>query len=154
MKDVLSAIRKVAADDPTADPLDLARSVLSGLRKDDLLPLIAREIKDAQRFHSRTVERAFFDRGFRAAVEAVPSPEEARAVALGDFMELYNTRFRLGDGTSVTWGQATIEQHEIRLAMLRKLRAGLDRTIEQHERALVLLRTSGAPCLEEVREIA
>ena len=66
------------------------------------------------------------------------------------FMELLREAFSLGDGTRVTWGAATIEHHEQRIAMLRAMAAGIEATIGRHEAAVLRLREAGAKCLSDL----
>lgn len=151
MASVFDEITKAAKADPFGAADDLARRLMASVRKDDLLPLLVREIAHAQRHQNRWAERSAFSERFAASVSALPETSEIAAASLDDFKALYETPFKLGDGTSVTWGAATVEQHEIRLSMLRAIRAGLDRTIARHEEAVAILRSSGAPCLEQIR---
>lgn len=44
--------------------------------------------------------------------------------------------FMLGDGRRVTWGEATVADHEQRVAMLRDIRDGLSVTINRHAWAI------------------
>lgn len=62
--------------------------------------------------------------------------------------------FRLGDGSKVTWGQATIEQWWQRVTVLRKIRGGVDLAIQQCLGAIKVLEETGALCLDEIKETA
>jgi hypothetical protein len=52
------------------------------------------------------------------------------------FDKLRNARFALGDGTTVNWLSATVDQHRQRIAMLRKSIAGQQETVEFHEESI------------------
>lgn len=64
--------------------------------------------------------------------------------------ELMETLFALGDGSRVTWGDATIDQHEQRLDMLKGNLSGLAETAGRHARAIEMLKESGAGSLREL----
>lgn len=65
--------------------------------------------------------------------------------------ELLNTEFALGDGVRVTWGVATIEQHQKRIVMLRNnINANVE-AASRHEAAISLLKETKKPCLAKVR---
>jgi hypothetical protein len=59
--------------------------------------------------------------------------------------------FTPGDGRRVLWGEATIADHEMRIAYLKKMRGGIDATMQRHEEAIKLLRASGATCLNDLQ---
>jgi len=50
----------------------------------------------------------------------------------------------------VTWGQATVEQHRLRIDFLERMRAGICQTIDQHTEAIALIEENKAQCLDEV----
>lgn len=74
------------------------------------------------------------------------------AVRLELTEELLASSFALGDGTRVTWAEATVEQHQARVAMLQGMAAGTLETAARHEEAVAMLREAGAPCLGTLRE--
>jgi hypothetical protein len=68
--------------------------------------------------------------------------------------ELLASPFALGDGTSVTWGEATKEQHEIRIALLTKSAVGTLETAARHGAAIRMIEEKSATCLADIREAA
>jgi hypothetical protein len=62
------------------------------------------------------------------------------------------TEFALRDGTRVTWGDATAEQHRARVSMLHEGIAANAETAARHDAALQALADCGATCLNEVIE--
>lgn len=50
--------------------------------------------------------------------------------------ELLDTSFALGDGTTVTWGDATPQQHQARIDMLAKIADGTLQTAARHQAAI------------------
>lgn len=64
--------------------------------------------------------------------------------------ELLGSQFALGDGSQVSWGDATIDQHRQRIEFLMKHVDGNLQTIRLHEVAASMLRESHASCLNEV----
>jgi hypothetical protein len=78
--------------------------------------------------------------------------EYRREVIIDWTAELLGTEFALGDGTAVTWAQATVVQHRIRIALLtRNVRGNLD-TIQRHEAAIAAITVHGAARLAEVAQ--
>lgn len=69
--------------------------------------------------------------------------------------ELLASSFKLGDGTSVTWGQATVRQHQQREDMLLKDAGGTIETAARHKAARGMIEEAGVTCLAEIpREVA
>jgi hypothetical protein len=54
----------------------------------------------------------------------------------------------------VTWGTATIDDHEGCVAFLTKQRDGVDGTIQRHLDAIAMLRSAGAACLDDLEPAA
>lgn len=68
--------------------------------------------------------------------------------------ELLDSTFAVGDGTLVTWGEATVEQHaERRQMFLNNAHANMEGAA-RHESALRELRASGKPTLREMVRVA
>lgn len=78
--------------------------------------------------------------------------DTAAATRLEVTQELLSSIFALGDGTRVTWGEATIEQHEQRIAMLTTSISGTVETAARHEVAVEMIRSAGVRTLGEVKE--
>lgn len=68
--------------------------------------------------------------------------------------ELLLTTFALGDGRRVTWGDATIEQHEQRVAVLLRGAQGTIETAGRHTEAIRMIRDGGVTCLRDLAEQA
>ena len=142
--DLREAIHVAVESDPNGDPLVLAGSVLSKVTKADLLGLVATEIRIAQRTAVRNAERQVF----RALFDN--KPRGSRPVPPPSLRRLFKTPFAIGDGSRVNWLDATVEQHEERIARLAEMRNGLDRTIAQHVEAVRLIKEAGVSCLAEL----
>jgi hypothetical protein len=142
----LSAIRGLVEQYPDGDSRVLARKLLEQLDHEELITVIAEEIEHHQRAIARHTERASF-------LQALSPHSTVAAMIAGDRGEwaaLLATPFRLGDREQVVWGRASVEQHEQRIALLTKLRDGLDRTIAFHREAITLITDAGVTCLDEV----
>lgn len=85
---------------------------------------------------------------WRRAQEAIA--EWAAQIRLETTRELLGTLFALGDGTSVTWGQATIGEHEQRIAMLAKNATGVIETAARHQAAIRMIKDAGVDCLADL----
>jgi len=66
--------------------------------------------------------------------------------------ELLNTQIALGDGTMVTWGTATVEQHRQRIEMLAKNASGIVETAARHGSAIAMITDANATCLNELKD--
>ena len=65
--------------------------------------------------------------------------------------ELLESGFALGDGTTVTWGEATVEQHQQRIALLTRNAAGNLQTAARHQSAVDEIERSGVACLAQAK---
>jgi putative heme degradation protein len=61
--------------------------------------------------------------------------------------ELLATTFALGDGVVVTWGEATVAQHEQRISLLTKNAAGNLEAAARHRSAVQEIQKFGVLCL-------
>jgi len=68
--------------------------------------------------------------------------------------ELLATTFALGDGSRVTWGDATVEQHTQRVEMLLASAGGTIETAGRHSAAIQMIEAHGATCLRGLVEQA
>lgn len=68
--------------------------------------------------------------------------------------ELLDSKFALGDGTTTTWGEATVEQHEQRISIHRVNALGGIEGMARHEQAIHDLKSSGADCLDSLVRVA
>ncbi|KQP83725.1 hypothetical protein [Aeromicrobium sp. Leaf291] len=65
--------------------------------------------------------------------------------------EILSTKFRLGDGTEVTWGGATLEQHKSRHQMFMKNAHANLEGAARHQQAIRDLEATGAQTLADLR---
>lgn len=63
--------------------------------------------------------------------------------------DLLGSEFALGDGKRVTWGDATVEDHQQRIDLLAKNAAANISTATKHQAALVMLTDRNVPTLRE-----
>ncbi len=120
-----------------------------------VLGLVVEEIERLRRSAVRHTEQSQFDemiRQMKPLPLAGPGPALSSG-ALGAFMELLRSPFSLGDKTTVTWGEATIEQHQQRIEMLTGMARGIESTIRRHEEAVALLKETGAECLDALAKV-
>lgn len=64
--------------------------------------------------------------------------------------ELLDSIFSTGDGTRVTWREATVAQHQERIDSLSKHIAGTAETAAMHQRAVQMIESAGVQTLGEV----
>ena len=138
-----------------SDVATLAMLVEGGHAPIDLLPnidptLLAEIVRQKVAAVRRT-------RDSMIAHTVAPSEVRAGRVAEGTAWErlerLGATMFPGVDGRLVAWEDATIEDHQARIATLNAHIAGLEHTREQHEAAIAAIRgASGASCIREIME--
>lgn len=132
---------------PHEDPEVLAERALLKLRKVQIIPLVAEHLARLQRLIAHENEVRAFTEVFRRNRGAVAMP---MIVPTNDlFRDLFLQRFSVGDGREVTWGDATVEDHEARIAFLELQARGLMDTVERHRASIALITAAGATCLKE-----
>lgn len=129
------------ADPDAAAAAMVADLKLSARQREALFPLILAECESIERARVRAVEQAVAPRVGRRV-----DPTGERAALLAE-------TFALGDGSRVSWGEATVEQHEQRIAMLARLRDGIDATIARHRAAVEGIRAAGVKCLADLEAL-
>jgi hypothetical protein len=154
------------------------RAVPQAARTQLLIAAVADAIRERRRSQARNTERRAANREYQhehylrrkadVAKAALyrDDPDEYRrrypsiAQAMADFrdqvrleltQELLGSTFQLGDGRRTTWGAATVEDHQQRIALLLRGVEGSLATAALHEQAIEMLRESGAHCLSEAR---
>jgi hypothetical protein len=153
------------------DDESTARAVLTKLRVNQhatahILPVIVEDVQHWRRARQRRAEeeamgatlqikrelrRESAQRAQDAGVRTGPQVRSDRFKELIEQMRpLAAIPFALYDGTSVTWGEATIEQHELRAKRQRMNAAGSLRDAERHEAMIALLRSTDAKCFDDV----
>jgi len=134
--------------------------------------IVEREVAHERRKLTHELEQEAIAALLRAySTSRAPSPDDfaaqsgavreefERAVALAvaereAIKALLDEPFSLGDGTRVTWGDATVEQHLQRIELLREQIRGQQETLARHEVAVRILKEANAPCLRAVPWIA
>lgn len=138
-------IREIDTDRTVPD-VDLAQRLLDALGSSGqvglLLPILTDEVRRLRRRHVAWVERQTF-RDLSAG-----EPAE------GGWLRLLPESFVLPDGRMVTWGTATVEDHEARIEWLNGQMHALAQDVDRHEQAVKLIREHGATCLAEIEAAA
>lgn len=121
-----------------------------------LAPLFLRQRNDAVILALLVAEFEHIKRERARFVEIEEAPKFAIA-SLGSQAraDRWSERYRsievaLGDGCKSTFGQMTVAEHRIRIAMLTKLREGLSSTISRHEDAVADIERAGVGCLDDL----
>ena len=84
----------------------------------------------------------------RDGIDAVIS-ERAATLGMEWAAPLLAATVAMPDGSRVPWGEATIEQHETRIAMLSKHASGELETAARHRAAVSAIEAAGASCLND-----
>ena len=152
---VVTAIVETMNTGTISDLATLAMLIDAGHAPADLIPDIDPVLlAEIVRQKAAEVRRK---RDSEIAHQVAPSEVRAVRVAEGTARErlerLGATMFPGVDGKLVTWEDATIEDHQARIATLNAHIAGLEHTREQHEAAIAAIRgMSGASCIREIME--
>lgn len=144
--EVLASFAAVHDDDGDAAEAYLKAIGVRPSAAEQLHPVIEWAIAHQRRRDVRTVERAAFGSRRRTLGNVVDS--------VGERKRLLDASFALGDGRFVRWGEATIADHEARVAFLEAHVAGVRTTIDRHLEAVALLHAHGVTCLDELTEAA
>lgn len=140
----------------------IARRVLYSTSKEDLLPLVLDAIGVARREITRVQERRTLGRlieAVRPLPRYVHRDEQLAAQATQrrildelrpDWSKLRNEMLDLGDGTSVRWGAATVDQLKQRLVMLQSQVRGITTTISQIQAVVVAMQEAGVERLDDL----
>ena len=90
----------------------------------------------------------------RGRVRAVEHRAGRLADRTAERQALLCETFSLPDGRRVVWGEATVADHEERIAMLAALRDGIGSTIERHRQAIAELVKLKVSCLFDLEQVA
>lgn len=128
----------------------LAEKALDELPRPELIALIGELVVHERRRVCAAREREMWRELISQSREPGPIAKSDRAGSSG-VKGLLVQRFALGDGTSVEWGAATVDQHETRIAMLQRMRDGIDLTIDRHRSAIEAIHEAGVTCLADLQ---
>lgn len=133
------------ADD---SPGDAAAKILRELKITNpafsiLMPVVVNAVRTLNRAEVRVLERAAH--GINLPPSAPPETQHEARIAL------MAERFMTRTWGAVEWGKATVAQHEERIAILTRIRKGVDTTIRLHRDAIAKINASGCTCLDEVK---
>lgn len=143
MATISELITEVTDGDAQRAPREIAEAIYPRLGDDDKVGILTEYVANWQRNAARQLEAA----AFAEFVNGTAKPATKRPDALA---ALFNTPFKLGENRTTSWGQATVEEHRIRIAFLEVMRNGIDRTISHHRRAIEVIEDAGVTCLQEV----
>lgn len=148
MSNIRATISATTKDHPNASTSDIAHAIAEQSTVADLYPLILDAVEHARRDGVRAAERAVTSQRLSLIADRVYNqPEMNRPDCLASFLD---QRWRLGDGTVVKIGEATLPEVRQRLDMLYRQRDGLNRTIEVLESIAGELERTGARCLNDL----
>ena len=133
------------------DPSDTAAAVLDAITtlkqaKSLLFCLVHNECRRTARAATRTIESS--PDGHSAS--GIHPESAVGGTTRDDFLA---ARFYNGD-RYVSWGDATVADHEGRVAFQGTLRSGIDADIERHLEAIADIEAAGVTCLAEIAQVA
>lgn len=149
----LSARIRTAIDDkPGSSHEEIAAAVSAALLDDDdlaaiLFELVLERVKGVRRAEVRSIEHQL---GRPLLARHKNKAPMAKLVDASERPRLLSQYFDVGDGSSVTWGSATPDQHRLRIGMLTKTRDGITASINLHRDALALIESAGVACLNDL----
>lgn len=145
-------IRDRVPADFDGDARTLARQILAELLErpkvaaEVLLPLVAAEVDRTIRERVRITEAEVVTSIVRRSRRNGRPAVDRKALFL-------RASIALGDGTRITWGEATAEQHLQRIAMLEGQMAGVAVTAERHRIAVAAITEAGVSCLNDLPDV-
>lgn len=145
--DIYAVIRTECARFAHLDAATVAERVMAAIGLPErwrpvMAPLVASACADRLRVQVRAIEAATFSPGPRPAPKGRPAVVVGKGAFEPDVKKLralLNERFALGDGTAVTWGDATVAQHRARITILLSQEKGLVETRQRHDAAIDLI---------------
>ena len=154
MKTIYERISEAVNSHPETNTEELATEIYGNVTKKDLRPLLFTEVRRRQRLDVQHLERSTIEDLIAKsqqdkAYKPPPLPKIDAATLIQRFSELFDQKLSIDQlGHATTWGQATIDEHKSRVAMLTSNRVALDANIERHRLAIRLLQETGSPSLE------
>ena len=149
--DIFGKIGQVLEDNDESSFV-VAKNLIKACTKAELIPVLVNEIDRQRRMKCLNIERSYFVTLSEACKLGVPGTiESIRLKSAGELRELLESRFALGNGERVTWGEATIPQHLMRISMLEKKVAGINQTIGHHQEAIEMIKAAGSDCLNAAK---
>lgn len=114
---------------------------------DQLIGILANEIEHVRREKARAAERS----DIAPILEAIRARTESNGIpTLNIDKSVLRSSVRMGDGTKISFGGMTIEDHERRIVMLESMRKGLKETIDGHRKAITILKACNAERLSDL----
>jgi hypothetical protein len=117
--------------------------------------LVAEEPEEMERFEHDWVPRwlseSALDRMFYNDINRALQ-DYADKIRFEVTAELLDTVFAIGDGTKVSWRDATVTQHEQRVELLTKMIVGTTETAAMHIRAVRMIKDAGVDTLGQLAE--
>ena len=152
----MSAIRKLIDEHQTGDPDETCKAVMdaTGIAKkhrDLFWPLLRDECRRLARTAVRDAERGDINDSHPDPGHT-PGDTHSALAGVGVRADFLNKRIYTGNGNYVLWGEATVEDHQSRVAYLASLRNGIDDTIQLHVEAMELIEAAGVTCLNDLHE--
>lgn len=179
LRDLHELVDSAVESNPHLKEIEIAQLVTGTLGEEDLHDIATEMVRlwahQYRREGQRITERASTSRRPVAAripvlshknteieirTEKAPHIYERVASAIEQYIEeikleltdeLLEETFARGDGTQVKWGEATLQEHQVRARRLRRLAAGNAEAAARHELAIKLLVDSGSVTLLELR---
>lgn len=91
------------------------------------------------------------ERHFIASIESDVFERTGSRVVLNSAGRLLTESFAIdGAGRRVTWGEATVDDHYMRIAFLQGLQLSIQQTIDRHQSAIDLIEAEGVTNLNEI----
>ncbi len=141
----------------TEDDNAIAKRVVDDIAdvnwRDIVRPLVADQVRRYRRKRTRQIEATTII-GPRPAPEGKGVKVIVREAIDFELLRLVTHSFFVGNGERVTWGAATVDQHEIRIDYMEQKRQGLARTIDKHRQAVAAIRSAEVTCLNDLVEQA
>lgn len=146
----LRALVNQYVDDGIEDPDEITDRIFDDVDRDELLEMVRPVVRWQVRSSLRNVVRSLERRAFPSTPVASNGRPGTEGTVLDELRNLLGSGFRLPSGDWVTWGEATVSQHQERAAFMRELADSSLETASQHERAAEMIMEAGVTCLAEI----
>jgi len=140
-----SRLLDLIRENPKLQTRTLARRFLKEIPLTELVDALAHEISNLKRGVTRSRETQAFDFLYDETGKIRDNLDLKAFVK-----EVVDLQFQLADGRRVTWGDATIPDHEEYIQMMEGQIEGMIQTINRHEQAVEICKKQKVNSLREL----
>lgn len=149
--DLTHAIHDLIEATPDATAEELAGAVIaSATTRKELAALVFPAIRNHAWIARRSITRRMEAAAFSHSSHDIQRRNAEGCDPLAGRQALLHESFSCSDGRIVTWAEATVDDHMLRIGYLTAKQVGLQTTIDRHQEAISLIEAAGASCLADL----